>query len=78
MSIQKFAYLFSLLLISCGRTAAAPGNSPTVSAAPVATESVDSKLTTALAGAQRTEPERARISTVIRVRRWNSWVLRPT
>ncbi len=60
MSIQKFAYLFSLLLISCGRTAAAPGNSPTVSAAPVATESVDSKLTTVLAGAQRTEPERAR------------------
>jgi predicted methyltransferase len=55
MSIQKLATLFSLLAFSCGGNTVPPGNSPTVP-----TVSIDSKLTTVLAGTQRTEPERAR------------------
>jgi predicted methyltransferase len=55
MAIRKFACLFSLLAFSCGGGNVPPGKSPGITAA-----SIDSKLTTVLAGTQRTEQERAR------------------
>ena len=59
MSIRRLTCLFSISLAACAGSTLPPGNSPPAS---TATASVDSKLTTVLAGTQRTEQERARDS----------------
>ncbi len=60
MSIPKFALSFSLLLISCEKGATPPAASPAAPAVSAPSSSIDAKLTSVLAGAQRTEQERAR------------------
>ena len=60
MTTLKIAFSFSLLLISCGKGAVPTGTSPAAPAASATTVTLDARLTTVLAGAQRTEQERAR------------------
>src|ERR1700690_521507 len=61
MSIPKIALSFSLMLFSCAKGAVPPpGSSPTGPTASAQTASLDARLTSLLAGAQRTEQERAR------------------
>jgi len=60
MTTLKIAFSFSLLLLSCGKGAVQPGSSPIAPAASAPTATLDARLTTVLAGAQRTEQERAR------------------